>query len=43
MSNKNLIDFETFFEILKYIRAGNLILEEKLRNPVFVFIFVATV
>ena len=34
MLNRKLIDFETVF--LKYIRAGNLILEETFRNPVFV-------
>ena len=41
MLNRKLIDFETFF--FKYIRAGNLILEETFQNPVFVFIFVTTI
>ena len=42
MLDRKLIDFETVF-FLKYIGAGNLILEETFRNPVFVFIFVTTI
>ena len=42
MLNRKLIDFETVF-LKKNIRAGNLILEETFRNPVFVFIFVTTI
>ena len=42
MLNRKLIDFETFF-FKKYIKIGNLILEETFRNPVFVFIFVTTI
>jgi hypothetical protein len=37
MLNKKLIDFEIIF--FKYIRAGNLILEETFQNPVFCFYF----